>query len=160
MKKKTNSRVNWLIDVTCTRFTHARHIRESDANVACTCCARSAQQGMLLLDPSVHGIYFPLHETSLLAQILIWSLVEMWSEVTHVMQRSTWTLYPLGQVLDTYSTLGNKIEGQNSTLFHQGLNIISPGTNFFLRFEGSRAHHIFTVLKERPGIRHHSYWNR
>jgi hypothetical protein len=34
-------------------------------------------------------------------------------------------------------TLGQKIEGQISTLFHQGLNIISPGTHLFLRFEGS-----------------------
>jgi hypothetical protein len=32
----------------------ARHIRESDANVAGTCHTRSAQQGMLPLDPSVH----------------------------------------------------------------------------------------------------------
>jgi hypothetical protein len=30
------------------------HIRESDANVARTCRTRSAQQGMLLLDPSEH----------------------------------------------------------------------------------------------------------
>jgi hypothetical protein len=42
-----------------------------------------------------------------------------------------------GQTLDTYSTLGKKIDGQISTLFHQGLNIICPGTNFFLRFESS-----------------------
>jgi hypothetical protein len=41
------------------------------------------------------------------------------------------------QTLDTYSTLGKKIEGQISTLFYQGLNIISPGTHLFLRFEGS-----------------------
>jgi hypothetical protein len=34
----------------------ARHIREFDANVALTCRARSAQQGMLLLDPSVNGL--------------------------------------------------------------------------------------------------------
>jgi hypothetical protein len=33
----------------------ARHNRESDANVARTCCARSAQ-GMSLLDPSVHVV--------------------------------------------------------------------------------------------------------
>jgi hypothetical protein len=39
------------ICVTCSRFT--RHIRESDANVARTCRTRSAQQGMLLLDPTV-----------------------------------------------------------------------------------------------------------
>jgi hypothetical protein len=32
----------------------ARHIRESDANVACTC---RAQQGMLLLDPSVYSLF-------------------------------------------------------------------------------------------------------
>jgi hypothetical protein len=38
----------------CARFTpDARHIRESDENVARTCRARSAQQVMLLLDPSV-----------------------------------------------------------------------------------------------------------
>jgi hypothetical protein len=42
------------ICVTCAWFTpDARHIRESDANVARTCRARSAQQGMLLFDPSL-----------------------------------------------------------------------------------------------------------
>jgi hypothetical protein len=45
--------------------------------------------------------------------------VPLWSDTRHLFD--TW----------------EKIEGQNSTLFHQGLNIISPGTNFFLRFEGS-----------------------
>jgi hypothetical protein len=34
------------------------------------------------------------------------------------MQQSMLTLYPSGQTLDTYSTLGKKIEGQNSTFFH------------------------------------------
>jgi hypothetical protein len=34
----------------------ARHIRESDANVARTCRARSAQQRILFLDPSVSDI--------------------------------------------------------------------------------------------------------
>jgi hypothetical protein len=42
-------------------------------------------------------------------------------------------------------TLGEKIEGQNSTLFHQGLNIISPGIDFFLRFEGPELT-IFSLL--------------
>jgi hypothetical protein len=37
---------------------------------------------------------------------------------------------PSGLTLDTYSTL-----------FHQGLNIISPGTHLFLRFEGSGIRH-------------------
>jgi hypothetical protein len=61
------------------------------------------------------------------------------------MQQSTWTLYHPGQTLDTYSTFGKKIEGQNSTLFHQGLNIISPGTNFFLRFLGSDSELTFNA---------------
>jgi hypothetical protein len=65
---------------------------------------------------------------------------------------------PPGQTLDTYSTLGKEIEGQNSTLFHQGLNIISPGTNLFLRFEGSelaifRASKVCTTKHE---VRYHS----
>jgi hypothetical protein len=48
-----------ILRVTCTRFTpDARHIRESVANVPYTCRARSAQQGMLLLDPSV-SLYRP-----------------------------------------------------------------------------------------------------
>jgi hypothetical protein len=33
-----------------------RHIRKSDANVARACRARSAQQGILHLDPSVSGM--------------------------------------------------------------------------------------------------------
>jgi hypothetical protein len=45
------------------------------------------------------------------------------------------TLTPLVRHSTPIRHLGKKIEGQNSTLFHQGLNIISPGTNFFLRFE-------------------------
>jgi hypothetical protein len=57
---------------------------------------------------------------------------------------------PSGQTLDTYSTLGEKIEGQNSTHIHQGLNITSPGTHFFLRFEGSELTTFFPVVKERP----------
>jgi hypothetical protein len=44
--------------------------------------------------------------------------VPLWSDTRHLFD--TW----------------EKIEGQNSTLFHQGLNIISPGTHFSLRFEG------------------------
>jgi hypothetical protein len=40
-----------------SRRMGARHIRESDANVARTC---HAQQGKLLLDPSVHVGYFML----------------------------------------------------------------------------------------------------
>jgi hypothetical protein len=36
-----------------SRRMRRRHIRESDANVARTCRAKSAQQGMLLWDPSV-----------------------------------------------------------------------------------------------------------
>jgi hypothetical protein len=51
--------------------------------------------------------------------------------------------------------LGKKIEGHNSTLFHQRLNIISPGTHSFLRFEGSELTIFPPDLKERPGIRHH-----
>jgi hypothetical protein len=57
---------------------------------------------------------------------------------------------PSGQTLDTYSTLGEKMEGQNSTLFHQGLNIISPGTHFFLRFEGSELT-IFSLPRDQHG---------
>jgi hypothetical protein len=57
----------------------ARYIREYDANVARTCRARSAQQGMLLLDPALYEWYisekrnirpqtmfFPVQEPSLL----------------------------------------------------------------------------------------------
>jgi hypothetical protein len=47
---RATQRASWLM-----RLIHAgsvRHIRESDANVARTCRARSAQQGMLLLDSS------------------------------------------------------------------------------------------------------------
>jgi hypothetical protein len=39
---------------------YARHIRESDAYVARTCRARSAKQGMLLLDPSMDSVSAPL----------------------------------------------------------------------------------------------------
>jgi hypothetical protein len=67
------------------------------------------------------------------------------------MQWSMWTLYPSGQTLDTYSTLGEKIEGQNSTLFHQGLNIISPGIPLFLRFEGSELT-IFSLLWKKGQV--------
>jgi hypothetical protein len=47
---------------------------------------------------------------------------------------------------------------QNLTLFHQGLNIISPGTHFFLRFEGSELTFFFVVKEIRPGIQHQCYW--
>jgi hypothetical protein len=56
----------------CAGFTQdARHIHESDANVARTCRAKSAQQGMLLLDPSVLLAYIQLSfNQSVLHQIL------------------------------------------------------------------------------------------
>jgi hypothetical protein len=39
--------------------------------------------------------------------------------------------FPWSIILTPIRHLGKKIEGQNLTLFHQGLNVISPGTNFF-----------------------------
>jgi hypothetical protein len=53
------------------------------------------------------------------------------------------------------------IEGQNSTPFHQGLNIISPGhagTNFFSSGLKARSSPFFPVVKERTGIRHQCWW--
>jgi hypothetical protein len=44
-----------------------------------------------------------------------------------------------------------KNRGQNSTLFHQGLNIISPGTHFILRFEGSELT-IFSLLWKKGQV--------
>jgi hypothetical protein len=59
----------------------------------------------------------------------------------------SWPSLPPGQKLDTYSKLGEKIERKNSTLFHQGLNIISPGTNFFLSLVWRlRANYFFTLF--------------
>jgi hypothetical protein len=59
-KRLHNTRASWRTSYAnfardiCARFTtNAHHIRESDANVACTCRTRNAQQGMCLLDPSV-----------------------------------------------------------------------------------------------------------
>jgi hypothetical protein len=55
------------------------------------------------------------------------------------------------------STLGKKIEGQNSTHFHQGLNIVSPGTHFPSGLM-AQSSQFFPVVKERSGIRHQCYW--
>jgi hypothetical protein len=52
-QKSHKNLIEWTgLDI-CVFTLDARHIRESDANVACICRARSAQQVMLLLDPSV-----------------------------------------------------------------------------------------------------------
>jgi hypothetical protein len=103
------------------------------------------------------------HSTSLnLVSSVCLSFGQHWVKCLLLMQRSTWTLNPPhGQTLDTYSTLGKKIEGPNSSLFHQGLNVISPaGTHFFLRFELNwrlRAHHFYIIFLGRN--RGKNRWN-
>jgi hypothetical protein len=51
------------LDFCLASVTVLLHIRESDENVACTCRARSAQQGLLhvLLDPSVLPFFVGSH---------------------------------------------------------------------------------------------------
>jgi hypothetical protein len=51
-----------------------------------------------------------------------------------------------------------KIEGQISALFHQGLDIISPGTHFFLRLEGSQLTS-FSLLVVKESVQFSSQLN-
>jgi hypothetical protein len=59
--------------------------------------------------------------------------------IFYIDDRFTVLIKDAGGTILWWTGIFKSIEGQNSTLFHQGLNIISQlGTHFFLRFEGSQ----------------------
>jgi hypothetical protein len=67
------------------RQIHASYIRESDTNVARTCRTRSAQQGMLPMDPSLYAQYIYLMSyVGLIIEIILDSnLCERLNEIKH-----------------------------------------------------------------------------
>jgi hypothetical protein len=76
------------------------------------------------------------------------------------MQRSTWTLYPLwSDTRHLFDTWGKKKRARiRFDTFSPGTEYHFARNSFFPQVWRLRAHHVFPVVKERPGIRHQCCW--
>jgi hypothetical protein len=73
-----------------------------------------------------------------------------------LMQRSTWTLYLLWS--DTWHLGGGGNRGPEFDSFSPGTEHHFARNSFVPQVWRLRAHHLFPVVKETPGIRHQCYW--